>query len=236
MSTQVKTMQPREERSPGVPDVYRAISQVTKAISVDGIAKNSKNQQQGYSFRGIDDIYNALSALIAEAELCILPRMISRTQEERQTAKGGVLFYVTVQAEFDFVSARDASKHTVTMYGEAMDSGDKATNKAMSAAYKYCCLQVFCIPTEGMNDADATTHEVKPKEQQAPDNDLGATIRKAFEAQLKKFMDAGKPHIFKEVLGAQGYAEISEIPIDRDVAGKVINELKVAYADHCMKK
>src|SRR5690349_12931993 len=87
MSTQVKTMQPREERSPGVPDVYRAISQVTKAISVDGIAKNSKNQQQGYSFRGIDDIYNALSALIAEAELCILPRMISRTQEERQTAK-----------------------------------------------------------------------------------------------------------------------------------------------------
>ena len=43
-----------------------------------------------------------------------------------------------------------------------MDGGDKATNKAMSAAYKYALLQTFAIPTEGDNDADATTHEVAP--------------------------------------------------------------------------
>ena len=41
-----------------------------------------------------------------------------------------------------------------------MDSGDKATNKAMSAAYKYAAMQAFAIPTEGDNDADSTTHEV----------------------------------------------------------------------------
>ncbi len=142
------------------PDVYRAICQVAKAMSRDGISKDKSNQAQGYKFRGIDDIYNALSAVIAGAELCILPRMAERTQEERTTAKGGVLFYVTVRADFDFVSARDGSKHTVTMYGEAMDSADKATNKAMSAAYKYACMQTFCIPTEGMDDADAHTPEV----------------------------------------------------------------------------
>ena len=67
----------------------------------------------------------------------------------------------TVEAEFDFVSACDGSKHTVKTYGEAMDSGDKATNKAMSAAYKYAAFQTFCIPTEGDNDADAQTHEPK---------------------------------------------------------------------------
>jgi hypothetical protein len=150
---------------PYLPDVYRAICQVQKGISRDGISKDGRNQQQGYSFRGIDDIYNSLSGLLAAADLCILPRMISRAQEERATAKGGVLFYVTVQAEFDFVSSRDASMHTVTIYGEAMDSADKATNKAMSAAYKYACLQVFCIPTEGMaNDADAITHHPAPKQ------------------------------------------------------------------------
>src|SRR5216683_3156348 len=70
------------------PDVYRAICQVTKSLSKDGIAKGGKNEQQGYRFRGIDDIYNGLSAPIAEAGLCILPRMISRTQEERVSAKG----------------------------------------------------------------------------------------------------------------------------------------------------
>jgi len=156
---------PSPYEQPAVPDVYRCICQVAKALSRDGISKGSRNQQQGYSFRGIDDIYNALSAQLAVADLCILPRMVSRTQEERTTAKGGVLFYVTVQAEFDFVSAKDGSHHTVTMFGEAMDTADKATNKAMSAAYKYACLQVFCIPTEGMaNDADATTHEPAPKQ------------------------------------------------------------------------
>ena len=67
---------------------------------------------------------------------------------------------MTVEAEFDFVSAEDGSRHTVKTFGEAMDSGDKATNKAMSAAYKYAAFQAFSIPTEGDNDADAQTHEV----------------------------------------------------------------------------
>lgn len=148
------------------PDVYRAIAYVMKEIGKEGISKDGRNQQQGYNFRGIDAVFNALNPILADANLCILPRMVLRTHEERATAKGGVLFYVTVQADFDFVSAADGSKHTVTMYGEAMDSGDKATNKAMSAAYKYACMQVFCIPTEGMEDADATTHAPVPKEAQ----------------------------------------------------------------------
>jgi hypothetical protein len=140
--------------------VYKAINNITLDLSKIGIEKNRRNQQQGYSFRGIDDVYQALSSLLARHNLCILPRVISREVNERATAKGGSLFYVTVCVEFDFVSSEDQSKHTVVMYGEAMDSADKATNKAMSAAYKYCCLQAFCIPTEGDNDADATTHEV----------------------------------------------------------------------------
>ena len=58
------------------------------------------------------------------------------------------------------MSAEDGSKTTARMIGEAMDSGDKATNKAMSAAYKYAAFQTFAIPTEGTPDADAETHEV----------------------------------------------------------------------------
>lgn len=143
--------------------VYSAIASVTAAMAKEGIAKGRRNQQQGYSFRGIDDVYNALSPMLAEHKLCILPRILSRDLVERQTAKGGALFYVTVEAEFDFVSAEDGSKHTVRTFGEAMDSADKATNKAMSAAYKYAAMQTFCIPTEGDNDADSTTHDVAPR-------------------------------------------------------------------------
>lgn len=140
--------------------VYKAINAVQAELSRVGIAKDRRNTQQGYSFRGIDDVYSALSPLLAKHGLCILPRMLSRSVTERQTPKGSTLFYTVVEAEFDFVYAEDGSKHTVKTFGEAMDSGDKSTNKAMSAAYKYAAFQAFAIPTEGDNDADASTHEV----------------------------------------------------------------------------
>jgi hypothetical protein len=143
--------------------VYQAINAVQAELARDGITKDKRNQQQGYNFRGIDDVYNALSPLLAKHGLCILPRILTRTCEERQSAKGGALFYVTVEAEFDFVAAEDGSTHIVRTFGEAMDSGDKATNKAMSAAYKYAAFQAFAIPTEADNDADAHTPQVKHK-------------------------------------------------------------------------
>lgn len=154
--------------TPKLTNVYAKIAAVQSELAKVGISKSRRNQQgSGYNFRGIDEVYNTLSPIMAEQGLCILPRILGRTLVERSAKSGGTLFYVVVEAEFDFVSADDGSTHTVRTFGEAMDSGDKATNKAMSAAYKYAALMTFAIPTEGDNDADATTHEVAPREQQA---------------------------------------------------------------------
>lgn len=143
--------------------IYKKIAAVMAEMAKEGIGKDRKNDQQGYKFRGIDDVYNALAGPMSRNGLVVLPRIVERLVVERTNAKGTALFYVTVKAEFDFVAAEDGSFHTVATYGEAMDSGDKATNKAMSAAFKYACMQAFCIPTEGDNDADAHTHEVQPQ-------------------------------------------------------------------------
>ena len=142
-------------------NVYQCINRVQTALNKTGISKDRTAQQgASFKFRGIDDVYNAISPLLAESGLCILPRMISRHCDERQSTAGKALFYVTVEAEFDLVSAEDGTRHTIRTFGEAMDSGDKATNKAMSAAYKYACFQAFAIPTEGDNDPDAHVHEL----------------------------------------------------------------------------
>ncbi len=156
--------------------VYKAIAAVAATMAQDGIAKARRNQAQGYSFRGIDDVYNALGKVLAANGLVVLPRVLARECIERQTAKGSPLFYVTVEVEFDFVSAEDGSKHTVKTYGEAMDSADKATNKAMSAAYKYAAMQAFCIPTEGDNDADSHTPEVAPNKPLMRFDDLESLV------------------------------------------------------------
>ena len=142
--------------------VYGLIAAVAGDLAKDGIAKNQRNNQgTGYNFRGIDDVYNAVGPVLAKHGLVILPRVLNREITERQSARGNALFYVTVDAEFDFVSSHDGTTHTVKVFGEAMDSGDKATNKAMSAAFKYAMFQAFCIPTAGDNDADGSTHEVE---------------------------------------------------------------------------
>jgi hypothetical protein len=141
------------------PAVYAAIAKVQGELARVGISKARKNAQQNFAFRGIDDVYAALSPLLADAGLCVFPRVLHRETVERTTKSGGALYFVTVHAEFDFVAVADGSQHTASTYGEASDSGDKATNKAMSAAYKYAAFMTFCIPTEGDNDADAHTPE-----------------------------------------------------------------------------
>lgn len=174
------------------PHVYTAIKGVMSDIGERGISKDRKNQQQGYSFRGIDDVYNALNGLLAKHDLVIIPTVISRAQTERQSAKGGILIYTTLDVEFEFISAMDGSTHKARTVGEAMDSGDKSSNKAMAAAFKYAAMMVFCIPTEGDNDADATTHEVVPQSiVSLPPihNDTKTNTRDEFQSLCKEIDD-----------------------------------------------
>lgn len=143
--------------------VYGAIASLIAELAESGIKKDRKNAAQGFMFRGVDDIYNALAPLLAKHKLCMLPRMSERVLTERSSAKGGTLMCVSVKVEYDLVSAEDGSMHTISTYGEAMDTGDKATNKAMSSAYKYAAFQAFCIPTEEA-DADEENHQVQGRE------------------------------------------------------------------------
>jgi hypothetical protein len=148
-------------------EVYKAISAVMADMATYGIGKTRKNQQQGYNFRGVDDLYNELARPLATHGLVIIPRVMLATQTDRISAKGGTLIYTRITCDFDFVATKDGSKHTATTIGEAMDSADKSSNKAMAAAFKYACMMTFCIPTEGDNDADAVTHEAAPKPAQS---------------------------------------------------------------------
>jgi len=179
--------------------VYKAIAAVQGELAKVGISKDGVNEQQKYRFRGIDQVYAALSPLLAKHGLCVIPRIVEREMRERTTIKEyngqkreSVLFYVTVKAEFDFVAVEDGSVHTAATYGEAMDSGDKATNKAMSAAYKYAAFMTFAIPTEGDNDADATTHDVaasnEPNRQTGRKLDGKYTSTTALEKAIKGFV------------------------------------------------
>lgn len=140
--------------------IFSAINAVMSEIGA--IGKNSKNQTQGFMYRGVDAVMNAINPALIKHKVFVVPTILDQTREERQNAKGTILIYSICKVKYTFY-AEDGSFVEAIVIGEGMDSGDKATNKAMSIAFKYACFQVFCIPTEEMVDPDIESHEVKPQ-------------------------------------------------------------------------
>jgi hypothetical protein len=147
--------------------IYKKMSHVMAEIG--HVGKDQKNQAQGFKFRGIDQFVNALYPALTKHGVFMAPRCVSNNQEikevERSSGKKGIDKHVTLMMEYDFF-AEDGSKVTVgPIPSEGLDSGDKATNKALSAGLKYALIQTFSIPTEDMEEADRSSPE------------KGATIR-----------------------------------------------------------
>jgi hypothetical protein len=147
--------------------IYEAISNVMAEIGAVG--KNSRNSSQGFMYRGIDAVMNAINPALVKYKVFVAPEVLEQNREERINSKGTVLIYSICKIKFRFYTT-DGSHVEVVTIGEGMDSGDKATNKAMSIAFKYACFQLFCIPTEEMVDPDSECHEVAPKSNKPQDN------------------------------------------------------------------
>lgn len=146
----------------GWPLIFKLLPKAAEKIGP--IVKEKRNAQQGYNFRGIDDVLNAIHPVFAELQITPVPQVLESRREERTTVKGGNLIYTVLLVAVTFF-ASDGSSVRAVVQGEAMDSADKSSNKAMSAAFKYACFQVLSIPTEETEDADATTPEPsRPKE------------------------------------------------------------------------
>lgn len=157
-------------------NIFQAINAVMADCGF--IAKDSKNQTQNYKYRGIDAVMNALNPALIKNHVFVVPEVLNQTREERQNAKGTLLIYSIITVKYTFF-AEDGSSVSSIVVGEGMDSGDKATNKAMSAAFKYACFQVFCIPTEEMHDSEEAGPEPVPKSEQTIDlNAIKAIVAK----------------------------------------------------------
>ena len=136
--------------------IAQALNEVMKAVG--GIAKKDRNQAQGFNFRGIDSVVNAVSPQLQKFGVVVVPSVEDYSYDtveigRNRTAMG----HVKVKVTYTFIGANgDAIKTTVV--GEAMDSGDKATAKAMSVAFRTALLQALCLPTDEP-DPDATSYE-----------------------------------------------------------------------------
>lgn len=144
--------------------IFELIPKVMAEVGV--IEKNKKNAQQGFKFRGIDDVCAAVQPAMIKHQIFYAPEVLDSRTVDRESKSGNPLIYTYLKVAYTFY-APDGSSFRVVTVGEAMDSADKSSNKAMSAALKYALLQLFCVPTEALDDADADSLE--PRGRISPD-------------------------------------------------------------------
>lgn len=183
------------------PLIYGKIAAIMKECPA--IGKNQRNAQQGYAYRGIDDVMNTLQNLLPKYGVFYVPEVIEAQREERTTARGGNLIYSVLKVKYTFY-AEDGSHVSAVIQSEGMDSADKSSNKAMSAACKYALFQVFNIPTVEFVDPDATTPEptVKKPVSSAKNPRTSMTLEEAKAFQSKDGKTYGEMNVqeLKELL------------------------------------
>jgi hypothetical protein len=205
-------------------NIYEAISRCMEEIGAVG--KDAVNKQQGFKYRGIDAVMNAINPALTKNHVFIVPEVLDQSREERTTKSGGALIYSVCRIKYTFY-AEDGSCIEAVTVGEGMDSGDKATNKAMAIAFKYACFQVFCIPTEEMKDPDEETQDpAKPQFNPATPEQLRKLNEfiMAYAGMRKNTKESDVTDMLKKKYQYNGTSDIST-----ELADKLIQQVEFWY-------
>lgn len=205
-------------------NIYEAISRCMEEIGAVG--KDAVNEQQGFKYRGIDAVMNAINPALTKNHVFIVPEVLDQSREERTTKSGGALIYSVCRIKYTFY-AEDGSCIEAVTVGEGMDSGDKATNKAMAIAFKYACFQVFCIPTEEMKDPDEETPDTeKPQFNPATPEQLRKLNEfiMAYAGMCKNTKESDVTDMLKKTYHYNGTSDIST-----ELADKLIEQVEFWY-------
>lgn len=155
---------------------------------VGAVSKRERNQQQNFSFRGIDAVVNAVSPALRAHGVIVFPELLGSDYSNVEVGKNRTLMgHCRVTVKYTYM-APDGSSISSVVAAESMDSGDKATAKAMSVAFRTSLLQTLCLPTDD-KDPDHEVYERSPNTGNrgtAPQT----TAEPSFEERLAKFNDA----------------------------------------------
>lgn len=163
-------------------EIYKRMTSIMAEIGA--VKKDQKNAAQGFKFRGIDQFVNALHPLLVANKVFLAPKVVSERSEikevTRSSGKVGYDKHVMLMVEYTFW-ADDGSNVTIgPIAAEGLDSGDKATTKALSAGLKYALIQTFCVPTQDMVDSDSTSPTLGDAE-----SEQGTVAKSATVAAIK---------------------------------------------------
>ena len=139
-------------------NIYAALAAVM--ADVDHVAKRDRNEQQRFLFRGVDAVVNAVGPVLRKHHVLVVPQVEHVEYSPITTRNGGQMTSCRLTVTYTFY-AEDGSSIASKVAAESFDSGDKATPKAMSVAFRTALLQALALPTDEP-DPDAETYDQAP--------------------------------------------------------------------------
>lgn len=171
-------------------EIVRLLSQVME--DVGAVKKGDRNQHQNFSFRGIDAVLNAVSPALRKHGVIVTPQVLDYQYDTITVGNPPkAMGHVRVMVRYTFYGPDGSSLETVTP-GESFDSGDKATAKAMSVAFRTCLIQALCLPTDE-TDPDAQTYERSASKASHPANPRPVSPAKPSQAVSETTQDVVVP-------------------------------------------
>lgn len=148
-------------------ETVKPIAQVLVDVSRDvgAVKKEGVNSYSGYNFRGIDGVVNAVWPQLHKHGVFMQPEVVEIHYSTANTTSNKLTNIVRLKYKLTFHGPAGDSI-SVVVWGEANDTGDKATAKAHSVALRTALLQALCLPTMEP-DPDADTYE-HTQQQQGP--------------------------------------------------------------------
>ncbi len=172
--------------------IYEKIASILEEVKP--IAKDRKNTQQNYSFRGVDDVMNALSPILTKHRVFPICSKIEDISSEKVTSNRGAEGWRQVKRFTFKFNAEDGSSVETMADGESIDYGDKGSNKCYSVAYREALFKMFIIPF-GNDDIENADHELVPK---TPAKPLPPKKPVSVKTQIFNQLKALRPEVSKD--------------------------------------
>ena len=175
--------------------IYGALAAVMKQVGA--VKKGDRNDTQHYSFRGVDAVVNAVYPALIDHGVTVQPNVRSFDYSTVHVGSGNnprPMGHARVVVEYTFTAVEDGSAVTTSAAGEAFDSGDKATPKAMSVALRTALLQSLMLPTDEPEPDSFSYERSEPERTIGADptvaelNEAKAEVKAAWEATRGEFV------------------------------------------------
>lgn len=148
---------------------------------IGSIPKNGHNPRFNYAFVREEDAADALRQAFIKVGLSLVPSVEKLERGILETGKGEKMQHVIVTMKFTLTDKDTGESDSFVMVGEAADSFDKATYKAITGCTKYAYTK---LAMSGAEDNEEDSGDGKaPAKKPVPQ---GATFRKEAEQPKKE--------------------------------------------------